>query len=306
MVGQPGFGMDHENYDWSPMPSRAPLHWPGDAAVALCVIINLEHYEWAPPAGSYQPPGMAGLRSRRPLPDYQPTTWREYGHRVGVFRVMEALRSHGIKATVAMDALTAKNYPLLVQHCRSQEWEFMGHGVAATQMITSDMPEVEEREYIRRSLDSLRRACDSDVTGWLGPEYGESQRTLRLLAEQGVGYVCDWVNDEQPYPMNVPGKELYALPIQLELDDSWALWTRHISINDYETMLERAFDTLYQEGATSGRLMVVHLHPWLIGQPYRIKYLRRALDHVMRHERVWAATGRQIIDWYRGQMAQTT
>jgi hypothetical protein len=131
-----------------------------------------------------------------------------------------------------------------------------------------------------------------------------------VLAELGIRYVCDWVNDEQPYPFKVPqgkglhpaptqSRQLYALPMTLPLDDVNALWDRRIDIDRYREMIKETFDTLYDEGATNGRLLVLHLHPWLMGQPFRIGYLDAALDHVMQHQGVWAARGAEIIDWYR-------
>ena len=161
------------------------------------------------------------------------------------------------------------------------------------------MSEDEEREYIRASLDSLTRAFGSAPRGWLGPEYGESTRTPGLLAQAGLRYVCDWVNDEQPYRMNVPEGELYALPISLPLDDVNALWDRRIDIDRYGAMIKETFDVLYREGAQNGKLLVLHLHPWLIGQPFRIGCLEDALSYIMRREGVWAATGSAIVDGYR-------
>jgi hypothetical protein len=120
-----------------------------------------------------------------------------------------------------------------------------------------------------------------------------------LLAEQGIRYVCDWVNDEQPYPLKVPQGELYALPLALPVDDINALWDRRIDIDRYGAMITETFETLYEEGATNGRLLVLHLHPWLIGQPFRIGCLDKALGQIMGHQGVWAATGAEIIDWYR-------
>ena len=298
MPAQRRFGMDHEHYDWSPLVNRGVLHWPDNARVALCVIVNLEHVQWTPPEGSHSTV-LAGGLAPRPFPDYSLFSHREYGHRVGIFRVLDALEQHGIKATVAMDALTAENYPYLVQHCQDRGCEIIGHGISASQMITSDMAEEEELGYIQASLKALRRATGTTPVGWLGPEYGESSRTPRLLARAGIGYVCDWANDEQPYPMKVDSGELFALPTMLELDDIIALWTRRVPIDRYAQMLKESFDTLYQDGEQNGRVMVLNLHPWLIGQPFRIGYLREALGHMVRRCGVWAATGSQIIDWYR-------
>jgi peptidoglycan/xylan/chitin deacetylase (PgdA/CDA1 family) len=292
--------MDHDLYDWSPLNAGRPaLAWPERARVALCVVVNLEHMEWSRAPGAYQLPNLAGGYGRGPFPDVTAWSHREYGHRVGVFRVLDALDAHGVKPTIAMDALTAEHYPFLVRHCRKRGDEVIGHGISVSRMITSRMSEEEERDDIRTSVSALTRAIGAAPRGWLGPEYGESTRTPRLLAEAGIRYVCDWVNDEQPYPLKVPRGELYALPVSLPLDDVNALWDRRMDIDRYGAMITETFDALYRDGAHAGRLLVLHLHPWLIGQPFRIGVLEAALSHVMRREGVWTATGEAIVDWYR-------
>jgi peptidoglycan/xylan/chitin deacetylase (PgdA/CDA1 family) len=299
MPAERRFGMDHEHYDWSPVSTRGALRWPEQARVALCALINLEHTEWSPPEGSFQPAGLAGGVSPRPFPDYARLTHRDYGHRVGIFRVLDVLEKHGIKPTVAMDALTAEHYPYLVRHCLGRGCEIIGHGVAASQMITSRMSEQEERQYIQTSVEAIKRATGAAPLGWLGPEYGESARTPQLLAQAGIRYVCDWVNDEQPYRMKTQQGELFALPMLIELDDIHALWERRVAIDRYGKLLQESFDMLYRDGAHSGRLLGLHLHPWLIGQPFRIGFLDEALGYMMRRQSVWAASGSEIIDWYR-------
>ena len=299
MPAQRRYGMDHEHYDWSPMVTRPAVRWPNDARVALCVIVNLEHMEWSPPEGSYSRANLAGGFGDRPFPDYTRKSHREYGHRVGIFRVLDALEANEIRPTIAVDLLTAENYPYLVRHCMSRGCEIIAHGVSVSRMITSEMSEQEEREYIRQSVEGLKRATGVAPLGWLGPEYGESARTPQLLAEAGIRFVCDWTNDEQPYPMKTPEGQIYAFSISLELDDVGALWERHIDIERYSELLKESFDVLCQDGQTSGRLMVLNLHPWLIGQPFRIGYLEEALEHMMGQEDVWAASGSEILNWYQ-------
>ncbi len=299
MPGERRPGMDHEHYDWSPLINRGQLRWPESARVALCVIVNLERFEWEVPEGGFQPAGLAGGGFDLPFPDYMRLSHRDYGHRVGIFRVLDVLEKHGIKPTVAMDALTADNYPYLVKHCLQRGCEIIGHGISVSQMITSNMSEQQEREYIQNSVGTIKRTTGVAPTGWLGAEYGESTRTPQLLSQEGIQYVCDWANDDQPYPLKSPHGELFALPTMLELDDVNALWDRRVPIGRYKTMLEEGFDTIYQESAESGRLLVLNLHPWLIGQPFRIRYLDNALGHMMRRQGVWAASGSEIIDWYR-------
>ncbi len=292
-------GMDHEHHSWSPISTRRPLHWPDQARVAVCVLVTLEHREWEPPPGHFTVRRLAGGLAGLPAPDYANPTHREYGHRVGIFRVLDVLQKHGIPPTVAMDGLTAEHYPYLVRHCQTRGCEIIGHGISVNRTITSQMTEQAERAYIQTSLDTLKQATGSAPVGWFGPEYGESFRTPQLLAQAGIRYVCDWVNDEQPYRMHTPQGELFSLPIMLELDDIHALWERRIPIDRYAALLTESFDVLYRDGAQNGRLLVIHLHPWLIGQPFRIGALDTALGTIMRRQGVWAAQGTSIVDWFQ-------
>ncbi|MCH8869739.1 MAG: polysaccharide deacetylase family protein [Chloroflexi bacterium] len=292
------YGMDHPHYAWSPIVDRPALRWPNDARMALCVILNLDHVEWVAPEGSYGPSVPAGGLGRITFPEYAQLSHREYGHRVGIFRVLDVLERHGIRPTVAMDALTAEHYPYLVRHCLGRGCEIIGHGISASRMITSNMSEQEEREYIRTSMDALSLATGAAPVGWLGPEYGESARTPQLLADAGIRYVCDWTNDEQPYPMTTSAGNLTALPIMWELDDVIAMWDRKIPFYTYAKSIKDSFVTMHGDAAESGRLMVLNLHPWLIGQPYRIGSLDDALGEVMKMDGVWAASGSEITDWF--------
>ena len=165
-------------------------------------------------------------------------------------------------------------------------------------MITGGMDEAEERGYIAESLEALTEAAGKRPTGWLSPEYGESRRTPQLLAEAGIRYVCDWVNDEQPYRMHVPEGELYALPVTFPLDDVEAMWDRRVEVGRWSRMITETYDRLRQEGERNGRLLVLNLHPWLTGQAFRIGRLDAALAHMKSSGGVWAATGSEIVDWY--------
>ena len=307
MATEPGYvrphlyrGMDHEHYDYRPLNgSRPQLRWPDDCRVALCVVVSLDVMEWVTPADGYQLPTLAGGYGPSPFPDVTRWSHREYGHRVGVFRLLDALEKQGVKVTVAMDALTAENYPFLVRHCQSMGCEIMAHGISASRMITSGMNEEDERAYVASSLARLTEATGSRARGWLGQEYGESERTPRLLAEAGIEYVCDWVNDDQPYAMNAGEGGLWALPMTLPLDDVAALWERRISMSQYVRMVKETFDALYEDGAGNGRLIALNLRPWLSGQPFRVRYLNEALGYILGHEGVWRATGAEVVDWCR-------
>ena len=290
--------MDNPYYGWSPLVTREPLRWPEDARVALCVIVTLGHVEWLPPENAIVPPSATRVGPYPEVPDIHETSPHEYGTRVGVFRVMDVLARHGIRATVAMDAAVLASCPYLVDECQRRGWEFVGHGTTSSRMITEAMTEADEREYIRSSLDAVRAATGKMPAGWVGVDYGESTRTVRLLAEMGVRYVCDWPNDEQPYRMTVPTGSMVSLPVTLDLDDVLFHHIRTIPIRRFAELITESFDVLHEEGAETGRLLVLNLHPFVIGQPYRISHLDRALEHITRHEGVWVATGSEIVDWF--------
>jgi allantoinase len=144
---------------------------------------------------------------------------------------------------------------------------------------------------------AVREATGRMPGGWFGPEYGESSRTPQLLAEAGIRYVCDWANDEQPYRMTAP-QPLYALPVMVELDDAFALRDRRFRVDEYALHVKEGFDTIWRDSERSGRLLTLNLHPWLMGQPFRIGFLDDALQHMLARGQVWPGTGAEIIAAY--------
>ena len=293
--------MDHPHYEWSPIVSRPPLRWPDDERVALCVRMSLEFFEVDPEPGTYQAGDMAGGLGNRPFPDYARLSHREYGHRVGVFRLLDIFERHAIVPMVAVDAMTAEHYPTLVSGIIERGAEIVAHGISVSRVITNAMTEHEERSYIDEALTRLDRATGVQPRGWFGPEYGESVRTPQLLASAGLEYVCDWANDDQPYRMTTEVGELYSLPTLLEAEDAYALAKRGLNLRQYEDIAKSAFDELYREGVDQARLLVLGINPWLIGQPFRVSTFESVLSHILSHEAVWLATGAQVIDAYRAQ-----
>ena len=293
--------IDNPYYDWSPIIDRPRLRWPNDARVAVCVIVTLGHLEWSPPPDAFVAPSATRVGPYPEVPDIHEISHPDYGSRVGVFRVMDALERHGFKGTVAMDVGLLESAPKLVTACQSLGWEFVGHGISMSRMITERMSEADEIAYIDRSLDAVENATGSRPIGWSGVDYGESSRTVRLLAERGVRYVCDWPNDEQPYRMNVPSGSMVSLPVMLDLDDVVFHHVRTIPIDTFANLIIDSYDVLHEAGKESGRLLVLNLHPYVIGQPYRMKYLDAALAHIVAEGGAWAATGQEIVDWYLGE-----
>ena len=294
-----GAGYDHQHFDYSPLPGRPPLKWANGARIAFCVYLYLEYLELDPPADTFRDPRYGGALGSY-FPDYLNYSHREYGNRVGVFRVLDVLDRHGIKATVAANAMLAERYPVLIEACRSRGFEIAGHGISASRMISSRMGEDEERATIARALQALEAAADVRPVGWFGQDFGESPRTPRLLAEAGLSYVADWPNDDQPYAMKV-GRPLIAMPNQAQWDDTQLMAVRRASPPRWRDVVVEAFDYLYREASPSGSVYTLGVHPWLLGQAHRIRYLNEALARMTAYDGVWQSTAAEVADWYRKQ-----
>ncbi len=293
------YGMDHTRYDWSTLPTRKPVVWPNGARVALWVIPALEWFPLDMKSVPFKPPGAMMTA----YPDLRHYTLRDYGNRVGIFRVMQALDKHGIRASVAVNAAVAARYPALLRACTQRGWEIIANGQDMDHLHHAGLAIDDEKKLIDSTLALLREASGQAVRGWLSPAKSESAATLDLLGAAGMDYVCDWVNDDMPYPLHTATGALHAMPHPIDMDDHTILVQNHHSEDDFRDQLCDQFDYLYNESATQGgRVMAISLHPWVIGQPYRIKALEEALAHIMQHEGVWAATGSEILDaWKEAQ-----
>lgn len=292
-------GMDNPWYDYVPYPKRPKLNWPRNARVAFYVVLHLEYYELLPPDGVVKDSRYTGEFGTY-HPDYRTWTQREYGNRTGIFRVLDVLDRYQIRAGVAANAMAVERYPFLVEQFKKRNYEFIGHGTSANRMISSKMSEAEEKAEIATSIAAIEKATGTAPKGWLGQEYGESQRTPKLLADAGLDYVLDWPNDDQPYPMRVgDGARFVSMPNQPEWDDVQQLWLRRINTTRYPDIVSDAFELLHHEG---GQVFNLSIHPWLMGMAHRIKYLDEALRRVERFGNVWQATPGDVAKHYRETM----
>jgi peptidoglycan/xylan/chitin deacetylase (PgdA/CDA1 family) len=262
--------------------------------VALWVVLYLEYWELAPPAESRRPPGIHGHWGNH-FPDYRTYSYREYGNRIGFFRVLETLDRYGIPATVAANAVACHRYPHLVDHCLRRNWELVPHGTHATRMITSRMSQAEERDTIAQSIEAVRSVTGETPSGWIGQDCNESTRTPHLLAEAGLRWVSDWPNDDQPF-LTTTKPPLVSLPQQPEWDDVQLLWVRQIATPRYPQIIADALSRLQEDGRSTGRVLGLGVHPWLFGQPHRIAYLDRTLAALAASPLVWKAGGSEIVE----------
>lgn len=291
-------GMDHDRYDWSILPERKPVTWPDGARVALWIVPALEWFPLSSQNKPFRPPG--GLE--RPYPDYRYYTHRDYGNRVGIFRIMRLLDKLGLKASVPISSALAERHPILVEEVVRRGWEVVAHGVDMDKLHWGDLPEDAEAAQVREAVGTLRRLSGQPVTGWLSPGKSESRRTLDLIAAEGIEYTCDWPNDDMPYPMRTATGRLWAMPHSEEINDRTILLQYHHTEDQLVEQVNDQFETLYAEaGRGGGRIMAITLHPWIIGLPYRIRALDKALSHIAGRSGVWSATGAEILEAWRSQ-----
>jgi peptidoglycan/xylan/chitin deacetylase (PgdA/CDA1 family) len=278
-------------YDYSPIVDRPRLTWPDGARVALWIAPNIEFYELLPPVNPVRPPWPRGQ------PDVLGYSLRDYGNRVGIWRLFEVLDRHRLRGSVSLNVALSEHHPEIIEACRVRGWEFFSHGVYNTRYLYG-MDEAQERAVIDDAVWTVLRHTGQRIAGWLSPALSHTERTTELLAERGFKYACDFFHDDQPFPLNVTRGRLISLPYALETNDGSAYGRRLASPREYGDLLRAQFDQLYAEGAESGRVMCIPLHPFLSGQPHRLDALDRALAHIVGHPHVWCATGSEIADWY--------
>ncbi len=278
-------------YDYLPITDRPPLTWPGGARVAFWVAPNIEFYELDPPVGG----------PRKPWPRVQPDvlmySHRDYGNRVGVWRMMEVMDRYRVRGSVSLNVAVCDHHPEIIEACLARDWELFSHGVYNTR-YTYGMDEAQERALIEDVIATVERVTGQRLAGWLAPALSNTERTMDLLAEYGVRYTCDLFHDDQPFPIKVERGRLISIPYSLEMNDFVVYQMYLASPREYGAMIRAQFDQLYAEGAESGRVMCVPLHPFLVAQPHRLQAFADALDYVTSHDQVWRATGAEIADWY--------
>jgi peptidoglycan/xylan/chitin deacetylase (PgdA/CDA1 family) len=282
-------------FDYSAAPDRLPLRWPGGARVALWVAPNIEHYEYLPKKIRVRNPWP-----RTPHPDILGYGVRDYGNRVGVWRLMEVFDSFRLPCTVSLSMSVLQMYPDIADAMLKRSWELMSHGLYNTRYHW-DMSQDEERAAIQECQDIHRTFTGKPLQGWFSPAASNTLNTPDLIAEAGISYLCDLYHDDQPTPLRVRKGELFSLPYSMEINDSIA-WRRGQEAEAFAKKICDEFDTLYAEGADHGKVMNIAVHPFIMGQPHRIDHLSRALEYVLGHSGVWCATGSQIIASYRAQM----
>lgn len=278
-------------YWFNPWRGRPKIEWPGGKRLAFWVAPNVEFYELAPPRG----PARASWF--RPEPDVLHYSIREYGNRVGFWRMAKMFDELGVTASISLNVAVLDHYPEIGRAMADRGWELFSHGVYNTRYQYAMTPD-QERELIRDVAASIRKHSGQTLSGWLSPALTNTPETMNVLAEEGVSYTLDLFHDDQPQPVRVRSGKLISLPYSLQVNDWTGLNTGAATPREYGRMIREQFDRLYAEGETHGTVMCLPLHPWMIGYPHRYEALGEAIDYILGHEGVWHATGREIASHY--------
>ncbi|HEY3065101.1 MAG TPA: polysaccharide deacetylase family protein [Methylomirabilota bacterium] len=284
--------LPHERFEYSAIVDRPPWKLPRGARIAVWTIVNIEEWDIEkamPRQYLTAPQGVATI------PDIPNWAWHEYGMRVGFWRFHEALGKRKIRATTSINANVCRAYPRVAQAMLDAGWEFMGHGVKQGALHTV----ADQRAVIRDSIELIREFTGKKPKGWLGPGLTETWETLDLLALEGIEYVSDWVNDDQPYEIRTEAGPLVSVPYTLELNDIPMMVIQHHTSDAWVQRAKDQFDRLYLEGAKNPRVMALAVHPYISGAPHRIKYFEAVYDYMRKQKNVWFTTGEEIYEWYR-------
>jgi allantoinase len=281
--------MSFDLYGYSPIVERGPIHRPGGARVAFYVAVNIEHFDVDKPSTSIWE-GTSSL-----VPDPLNYGWRDYGARVGIWRLIDALDRHGIRASALVNADVVARYPQIIDAGRERDWAWVAHGKNNSTLHTGLGVE-DERRGLSSIVTTIEQATGHRPRGWLGPGLTETFHTPALLAELGLSYMLDWTNDDQPYRLTVPG--MLSVPYSVELNDLNMFISRGLSGPHALEMVTDQFDQLYADADDSGRVMALAVHPFVTGQPFRHRYFDRAPEYIAGHDGVWMTTSDEIAEHY--------
>jgi len=285
-------GMDHDLYPWSSLFDRPPVTWANGATVGVTVVVSLEWFPIVPEPASFKAPG----HMQTAYPDYRHYTAREYGTRVGFYRLLDAFAKAGVTASIPVNSAIAERYPSIIRDIVSAGHEIIAHSTDMDGTIATGLAEDAERALITTSLDTLERIAGTRPRGWMSIARSQSFNTPRLLAEAGVAYACDWVNDDLPYVMTTAAGPLVNVPINHELSDRQIITVQQQSAASYRQQILDAADWLASEKA--GRLLPLHVTPYIIGLPYRIGLFEQLLgDLAARPDTAFLRVGEAAQPW---------
>ena len=279
----------HDRYSFSALPDRAVYDWPGGKRLAVCLCNNIEWFSF-----------MTGLGSDHTVPGAAQTTrnyaWRDYGNRIGIWYLFDLLDELGLPASHNMNTAALENCPQIVNRIRARKDEVIGHGITNSER-QDIMDEATERAMIDETTSAITMHFGAPPRGWLGPYIVQSDVTLDLLKEAGYSYMLDWPADDQPFWMSTRAGRILSIPYSIELNDSPAQVFRHHTGREFEEMIIDHFDEMLVQSEKYPLVFTIVLHSFVIGQPFRLRALRRALTRILDHrDALWLTTPGGIAD----------
>ncbi|MFZ4286213.1 polysaccharide deacetylase family protein [Variovorax sp. HJSM1_2] len=251
---------------------RPDYHWPGGARLAVYIGFNLEHFAFAEGLG-------ANLGPVSPHPDVLNYAWREYGNRVGAWRCLELFDELRLPAATLLNTALLDHCPELVDACMARGDEIVGHGHTNAER-QGDMPAQQEHDLLTDCARRIAHTTGRAPAGWLSPWISESRDTPHLLARTGYRYTLNWCHDDQPVRMQTQNGPLWAVPYPQELNDIPMIMGRQLDAKDFAQMIVDNTDEMLAQSARQPLVMGIALHPYIVGQPYRLRHLRRALAYL--------------------------
>jgi allantoinase len=290
-------------YDFVPMPERQPLRWPNGARVAMLITPNLEWWDRTLDTTEVRHPGGASIIARQ-LPanvyDNPNWSWREYGLRVGVWRIFDVLDAAGVPASCSLTVKLGLERPEIVRAALERGWELVAHNYVATDMLTDFAFDPEgERAYLRQTLAAYQQVVGKPARGWFSSAFACTENTVDLLADEGLIFTMDYLNDEQPYVMHTTsGKRVVSVPYHVDSNDLRQFVLHGKDVDAVLKLYTEQFNELYRDGETSGRIMSIGVHPYVTGQPSKIRALRDFLAYAKQFPHVWWTTREELAEWY--------
>jgi len=287
----------HGRYDFKPITRRPDFRWPDGNGLALYVAFGVEEYRFGEGMTEDLMPGAS-------KPDMVNTSWRDYGNRVGGFRLIDRFASRGIRPAMLLNTEVYDHAPALMDAAYEAGIEMVGHGLTNSDTLAGMQPE-EELAYMKAVQAKITEKQGFAARGWSSPWLAHTENTIDLLPQAGFSYLLDLRMDDQPVSLKSRGGSLLALPYALELNDSTTLIGRQTTARDFARMIVDEFDEMQIAARTQPLVMSIVVHSFISGQPFRLAALTEALDHITsRRDTVWLAQPGEIEAFVRGDAAR--
>ena len=277
----------HDRYPYSPIVDRPTYQWPNGSRLAVYIALNIEVFPFGEGLGT-------DLSPRQPEPDIVNFTWRDYGNRVGVWSLIEALDEHQLPATILLNTEIYEHCPQIAQAFRARGDEFVGHGRTNGER-QSDLAEPAERAFLELCRDTIAKHEGKPPEGWLGPWLSETRVTPDLVQESGFKYLMDWGADDQPFWLKTRKGRILGMPYVRPTSDVPMLHGAKVMPSTYADVLIDQFDEMLYQSRSRPLVYNLSLHPFLVGYPFRLRHMRRVFAHLATHRQVtWITHAGQI------------